>query len=73
MSQPVRLVAMSRYIATAPRAESEFYDPTLGYSVVATSEGLRPIAELALPSGTSSKTKQHPGDDDPDPDRGTCY
>jgi len=73
MSRPVRLVTTSTAIATTPRAEGEYYDHALECSVAPTPEGLKPVAEIALPIRTSSKTKQHPGDDDPDPDRGSCY
>jgi hypothetical protein len=73
MTRPVRLVTTATVIATVQRAAGEYYDPALGYAVAPTSEGVKPVAEIALPARTASKTKQHPGDDDPDPDLAACY
>lgn len=73
MTRPVRLVTTATAIATVQRADGEYYDPALGYAVVPTSEEVKPVAEIALRIRTSSKTNQHPGDDDPDPDLAACY
>jgi hypothetical protein len=73
MSRPVRLVTTSSPIATVPPTKGAYYDPALDYLVAPTAEGPKPLAELALPMGTASKTMQAPGDDDPDPDRRSCY
>ena len=73
VTQPVRLVTTASAIASARRADDEYYDASLGYTVASTLEGIRPVAEIAAAARTMSKTAQAPGDDDDDPDREACY
>lgn len=73
MTKKVRLVTTAAEILTVPRAAGSYYDPVLCCSVMPTASGQMPVVENGLAFRTSSKTKEFPGDDDPDPDRGACY
>ena len=73
MSKSVRILAASTPIPPDPRPLGEFYDYSLGYSVVRTDVGLTAVLEVLPSAGTVSKTKSYPGDDDDDPGLETCY
>jgi hypothetical protein len=73
MKRPVRLASFATELPEPEPLLDAEYVPDLGYTVVTTPQGRRPLVEVAPDSTTQSKTYQAPVDDDQDPDDRACY
>jgi len=55
-----------------PDGPAGYYNPELHLNTVS-KEDQTPLVLSGVSAPTHSKTRQHPGDDDPDPGQDKCY
>lgn len=72
MNQPKPVFLVSKAMVIEPDGPAGYYNPELHLNTVS-KEDQTPLVLSGVSAPTHSKTRQHPGDDDPDPGQDKCY